>query len=258
MSGHDEFLDDVAVYALGAMSEAEAARIRTHIAQCATCRAEYEALLAPVSALALSAEACTTGERGPQVSPLLKRRIMRSVEASVSPVSRARAARGSVLPAYLVAAASLVLALLSGIADIALQGRLHATQQRLAAITERDEALLRDVALQRHMVADLMDPHAERIPVHGGEVVVHGTRIYLAMNHMPQPPKGKVYQTWTLPKGAKAMVPSVRFVPDRSGVAVVALPADARRLAAVAVSIEPPGGSKEPTSAPVLEARLIE
>jgi hypothetical protein len=67
---------------------------------------------------------------------------------------------------------------------------------------------------------------------------------------MPMPPKGKVYQAWTMAKGGKAMEPSVTFMPDRAGVAVVSLPMDAQRITEVAVSTEPDGGSKQPTSTP--------
>jgi len=76
------------------------------------------------------------------------------------------------------------------------------------------------------------------------------------MRDLPPPPRGKVYQAWTLPKGSKDMAPSVTFEPDSQGVAIVALPADARITTAVAVSVEPEGGSKQPTSKPVLVVPL--
>jgi anti-sigma-K factor RskA len=76
------------------------------------------------------------------------------------------------------------------------------------------------------------------------------------MHDLPALPAGKVYQAWTLPKGSKTMAPSVTFVPDARGVAVVSVPADARVTNVVAVSIEPEGGSKAPTSKPVLVVPL--
>jgi anti-sigma-K factor RskA len=52
------------------------------------------------------------------------------------------------------------------------------------------------------------------------------------------------------------MDPSVTFVPNQHGVAIVALPVDATTTQAVAVSVEPYGGSKAPTSTPVVVQSL--
>jgi anti-sigma-K factor RskA len=76
------------------------------------------------------------------------------------------------------------------------------------------------------------------------------------MDALPPPPRGKVYQAWTLRAGATRMSPSVTFVPNRSGVAVVPVPVDASGIAAVAVSVEPDGGSKQPTSTPTFVLKL--
>ena len=65
--GHEDWLDDVAVYALGAMPMQDAQRVRAHIATCEICRREYALLQPAVGALAESAEACTPGS-GPVVA----------------------------------------------------------------------------------------------------------------------------------------------------------------------------------------------
>ena len=81
-------------------------------------------------------------------------------------------------------------------------------------------------------------------------MVVRGDRVYFALSKLPALAKGKVYQAWTLPKGATKVVPSVTFTPNADGVAVVALPVDAHGVGAVALSVEPEGGSKAPTTTP--------
>jgi hypothetical protein len=86
----------------------------------------------------------------------------------------------------------------------------------------------------------------------GGEIVKSNNRLYITMHDMAAPPAGKVYQAWTQPKGSKTMVPQPTFVPDKRGVVVVTLSADASKTHAVAVSIEPPGGSKAPTTSPIV------
>jgi anti-sigma factor RsiW len=76
-------------------------------------------------------------------------------------------------------------------------------------------------------------------------------RIYLVAHGLPQLPAGKVYQMWTLAKGAVRVAPSVTFVPDSAGNAMVAVPAIPLTTAEVAISVEPAGGSKQPTTKPI-------
>src|SRR5947207_274170 len=64
MNAHDTMLDDVAVYALGALPPKEAAAVRGHIATCAECAAEYRRLKPAVDAVAYSAEACADSASG--------------------------------------------------------------------------------------------------------------------------------------------------------------------------------------------------
>jgi len=106
------------------------------------------------------------------------------------------------------------------------------------------------------MLADMMAPDSKRMPFTHGEVLMHGQRLYIAMHNMPMPPRGKVYQAWTLAKGAKKVAPSMTFMPGAGGMTVVRLPDAATTLAAVAVSIEPEGGSQQPTSKPIAMVTL--
>jgi hypothetical protein len=253
---HDAMLDDVAVYALGAMAPADAKRVREHLATCADCRAEYAALRPAADAVAYSAEACASGQNGPHASALLKPRIMREVRASIAPAVAERARPAFVWPAYLVAAACIAIALISTIANISVGGQLKTAQTELEASRLAESQSARVLDADRTTIADLTSADAKRYPVPNGAVVARGGKIYLAMHDMPTPPKGKVYQAWTLPKGSKTMAPSVTFVPDPHGVAVFALPQDARATAAVAISVEPDGGSKAPTTKPVAVAAL--
>lgn len=234
MSAHEELLDSVAAYALGALPASEAAAVERHLQSCAECRREYEFLRPAVTAVAYSAEACETAESGAAVaSPLLKARIMREVRAESVP----RGAVPRAWPAYLAAAACLALAIATGVQNVSLNDRLN---RERAQTTQQAQEL-----------ADLTAPDSKRMPFHHGEVVMHGPRLYIAMHDMPMPPRGKVYQAWTLARGAKRVAPSMTFMPKASGTTLVALPEAATTLAAVAVSIEPEGGSQQPTSKPI-------
>jgi anti-sigma-K factor RskA len=262
MNSHDTLLDDVAVYALGALPPEDAQRVRSHLESCAECREEYEELRPAAHAVAYSAEACADRENGAVVaSPQIKARIMKQVrrEASAPPrsnVAEMRAVRPIVWPAYAVAAACIIIALVTGIFNISLNDSVRQKNADLAQIQAHSKLLARDLANQRTALADLMSPDSQRFDVNHGQVIRHGNRLYLAMNALPPPPKGKVYQAWTLRTGTSRMSPSVTFVPNGSGVAVVPIPADASALTAIAVSVEPDGGSKQPTSAPTFVLKL--
>ncbi len=254
-------LDSIAVYALGALPPDEAQAVRAHLQTCAQCREEYRLLRPAVSALGVSAEACVdAASAADSVAPpsaLLKKRIMRQIHPNVAEM---RAVRPIVWPAYAVAAACLAVALITGIMNISLSSELRQNQAQLAQLSTHNAQVTRELALQRTAIADLVAPDSQRFPVQAGEangeVVRHGARMYIAMNALPPPPKGKVYQAWTLHTGASTMSPSVTFVPNGNGVAVVPIPVNAKQVAAVAISVEPDGGSKQPTSKPTFVLKL--
>jgi anti-sigma-K factor RskA len=155
-----------------------------------------------------------------------------------------------------VAAACIAIAIVSSMWNVALTGQVKQLQQEAERNSQRSETLARALADQRTTLSDLLGSDAKRYVQSNGEVVTRGNRAYIAMHDLPAPPHGKVYQAWTLPKGGSKMVPSLTFVPDAHGVAVVALPPDARAMSVVAVSVEPEGGSKQPTSKPILVVTL--
>jgi anti-sigma-K factor RskA len=84
-----------------------------------------------------------------------------------------------------------------------------------------------------------------------GEVAA-AHRIYVVAHGLPALPADKVYQMWTLAKGATKVAPSVTFVPDKLGNALVAVPADPSTIQEAAISVEPAGGSKQPTTKPIV------
>lgn len=250
-------LDNVAVYALGALPADEARGVRAHLASCEECREEYRRLVPAVHAVGVSAEACVdAASAGGSVAPpgpMLKKRIMKQIRPNVAEM---RAVRPIVWPAYAVAAAALIVALVTGIVNISVGSELRQAQTQLAQIGAHNAQVTRELANQRIALADMVSPNSQHYAVNDGEVVRHGNRLYIAMSALPPPPKGKVYQAWTLRAGASQMSPSVTFVPNRSGVAFVPVPVNAHSIAAVAVSVEPDGGSKQPTSTPTFILKL--
>jgi Anti-sigma-K factor rskA len=158
-----------------------------------------------------------------------------------------------VWPVYLVAAACFVIALISSIANIALIGQLKQAQAEVASLSARSTSLARSLVDERTVLSDVFDSRAKHHQVNDGDVITRGSRIYLALHDLPEPPRGKIYQAWTLPKGATKMVASPTFLPDSRGVALIVLAADAHATAEVVVTIEPEGGSRQPTTKPLID-----
>jgi hypothetical protein len=159
-------------------------------------------------------------------------------------------------PAYLVAAACFAIALISSIANISLLGQVKQEQREIAILSERSTALARSLANERTALFDILDNHAHHYQIGNGEVITRGSRIYLALRALPDPPRGKVYQAWTLARGSTKVLASPTFLPDPRGVALVVLPPDARSTAEVSFTLEPEGGSKDPTSKPLASVTL--
>jgi hypothetical protein len=242
----DAFSESIATYALGALPANEAAEVAAHILTCSACRAEYDDLSGVASSVGFAAEA-TPSELDELTAARMKSRVMTAVRADVA-TPPARVATRSANPwfAYGLAAAAVVLAIFSSIDDAALRSRVSDQSQTIAALQTQNANV---TALERRL-ALVVAPGSKRFPVPSGEVIESGDHILIALSGFPAAPSGKVYQAWTLARGAKTVAPSVTFTTDASGRALVELPESAANLVAVAVSAEPPGGSKAPTSKP--------
>jgi hypothetical protein len=160
----------------------------------------------------------------------------------------------------LAAAAAIVFAVVTVAQDLTLRGDLALADRRIATLQGRlaqsDRAAVQDQRTLTRTLTDLLASDARRYPVADGAVIVRRGRIYFAFSKLPPLPKGRVYQAWTAPRASSVMAPSVTFSPNPDGVAVVQLPVDASRVGTVAVSVEPDGGSKAPTTTPTFVRSL--
>ena len=84
-------------------------------------------------------------------------------------------------------------------------------------------------------------------------VTLEGDRAVLVAENMPPVPEGKTYQIWVI-KGDTPK-PSGLFEPKGNSVAAV-VENPVERADAVAVTVEPEGGSKEPTTDPMLVGKV--
>jgi len=159
--------------------------------------------------------------------------------------------RPIVWPAYLVAAVCFALAVALSLVNLSLAEQLKSAQTELSASRRHASLLTHDLTDERATVSDVMDRDADRVDVPGGQIVRVRGRIYITLHDLAQAPHGKVYQAWTAAAAGAPLQPSLTFLPDAHGVAVIAIPADAKNVASVALSLEPEGGSKAPSGTPL-------
>src|SRR5271163_2947792 len=109
MTHDDEFLDSVAVLALGALPSAEADAVRAHMETCEACRAEYRALRGAADAVGYAVEASSAELdelRSARMRAGLMRTIRQDLATSGAPPSARVQLRRQPWVAYLAIAAS--------------------------------------------------------------------------------------------------------------------------------------------------------
>lgn len=246
----DEVEDLLGAYALDALSPGDAALLREHLAGCeehaekaSELRATAVRLPAAAGAVAppaalkrrvLSAIAGTSQSETPYRGPLTFR--PRAERAPKAP--RVLAARP---PPYAWGAVAAVL--------VAAFGALVAWNIVLMNRGAND-------------VGRLATRATDVRPLTGTDGGPHGTVVYFAADKMavvygdsmPALDSDRTYQLWAITGGRPESIGLMRAEPD--GRATVIVPFDTGRSSALAVTIEPAGGSDQPTSTPVAEAEL--
>jgi hypothetical protein len=248
MNGPNEreaMLELVAAHALGVLTEADRARVTAFILGDPEAQREYAALRPAADLVGLAAEAPPDPARAAR----MKARVLAAVRPSVA-ARPPRSLRTVVWTSGLAAAAALVLALASTVTNVGLRSDLADAKRRAAALQQELIAARAAERRDARILADLGAPDAKRYTVAYGTVITRGAHLYLAFDAIPPLPRGRVYQAWTQARGAHDMTPSSTFTPG-NGTTVVPLPQDASGVTAVALSVEPSGGSRAPTTKPL-------
>jgi anti-sigma-K factor RskA len=250
---HQDLLESAAAYALGALDGPERAEFEAHLAGCTSCKAEVEAYQEVAGLLAHAASAVQ-----PPNGAALRHRIL-SEAKGVRPISAApKVQRRSTTPAaWLAAAASLLLAVGAGLAYRAERSRVATLEGEVAE--ERAQVAVRDSTIAAFLgpevhVVSLAQPDQKP----SARVFWNHTRqvfIVTAFN-VPPAPAGKTYQLWALRKG-KAPMSMGTFNTDASGrgTAILAVAkdiTDAGFIDDCGLTLEPDGGSPQPTESPRL------
>jgi anti-sigma-K factor RskA len=242
VSGLCPHRDDAGPWVLGALDDDDARAFAAHLESCPECRVEVAALQPVADVLPMAA---------PQEvpPPALKDRIMAVVEAEASLLraagpeadrpegARDRARRGRSrfgwlgrvrpLPATVLATALIALGVVGG---VVLSGGDDVTTHPGVGPKGTQVAL--------------------RVPG-GGDG--HGE---LDLRGMPAAPAGRVYQVWLVTGKDKPRPTHTLFTVPADGRARVDIIESLKGTDQVLVTAEPPGGSLQPTSAPLAGAKL--
>lgn len=260
MSVHEQFAEDLALFALGSLDGEERQALENHLQECASCRRELELLRGDFALLAMTAAGPKPPARARQrlIAAIAKEpHVASSAESASSASSRSRRSWLPILGWMAAAALALVcIGLLrqnSTLRDALSSLRLQFTDQ---------QSQLKQASA---VVATLMDPDAVKIELvaAGNKPQPRGKAIYQRRNRsliflasdLPPLPAEKIYELWLFPANGGAPIPAGLFQPDAHGSATVVNPPLPEGIAAknFAVTLEPQSGSHEsPRGTPVI------
>jgi anti-sigma factor RsiW len=208
-----------AAYALDALDPADEAAYEEHLARCPECQEELAVLSGTASSLALAAGAADP-------PPALRSRILETARAERPNVVPLRPRWTAPIAAAAAIAACAVVGL--GVWNLSLHNRLG-----------QSESALRGVPLRGAT----------------GSVVLGGNgRAALVVTDLSAAPSGHTYEAWVI-KG-KSVVPAGLFHGGGT-TAVVQLAHRVPKGATVGVTVEPAGGSPQPTSQPFITSAAV-
>jgi anti-sigma-K factor RskA len=255
MKTHEQFGDDLALYALDELTGSDRQELEAHLETCAACRRELQALRGDLGLLGLSSA-------GPQPPARSKDRLMRAIAAEPrgvsAPTAEPAAARRSWWPVLAPSLAALALFMIM-VPMWRSNGRM---KDELAELGNRNQDQTAQLERMNQELRLLTSPDAVHVSLNPQKMPKQpsGTAIFspsqkrmmfMASNLAPAP-EGKAYELWIIPaKGAP--VPAGVFKPDEHGNAMMmdhTMP-EGVEAKAFALTLEREEGSDKPTS-PIL------
>ena len=214
----------VGPYALDALDDGEEQSFEQHLALCERCREELASMREAAAALAYGAPQAVP-------PPALKERILAQARAERPNVVPLRRRRNWTVPLAAAAAVAACAAVVLGIWAASLQN----SQDPFENVLSKPGSRLVSMG-----------------PAGGVAVAPAGTAVLAVA--MPPAPGDKTYEAWVIDAG-KAK-PAGLFH-GRSGTSIVEIPRRVPSGSVVAVTLEPKGGVKQPTSKPLAQSEKV-
>jgi len=251
MSVHEQFADDLSLYALGALEGEQRLAVETHLQQCLDCRQELERLRGDLALLALSVS-------GPKPPSRSRQRLVTAIAKEPRRVQGRSLRRKSWWSGleWATAAAAVVIVLLLLHQNTNLRRRIvgletdsAGQQQQLIQAKELIASLTSADAEHFTLVASKTPPQPQGKAIY---VRSSGTLVFLA-NNLPQLPPQKIYELWLIP-ATGAPIPAGLFRPNPQGSATVVKPPlpPGVEVKTFAITLEPEAGSSAPTTPPIM------
>ncbi len=252
MSEHEQYAENLPLYALDALAGEDRSQLAKHLEDCAACRLELEQFRADTALLALSA----AGPRPPQRS---RQRLLDAVarEPRIQSVARTEPSRS--WWGWLGWAATAAVLIFS----LSLWRENSVLKEKLLSATSLQAESARQLEELRTVAAPILEQQAQRVtlvaaktrPQPQGKAYYLKNRsslVFLA-NNMPPLPAQKAYELWLIPTAGKP-IPAGVFKPDSRGNATVVNPPlpPGTEAKAFAITVENEAGSPVPTSAVVM------
>ena len=234
----ERFEDLKEAYALGALSEEERQEVEDYLMTHPELRAEVDDLRSVANLLALVPQ-----EYEP--SPKLRRNLMNRISSSpdATPAADPSPHQSGLWrlfgPGGLAAAAVLAFVAIGMFAWN-------------ASLQEENQTLQGE--LQGQQTSYALEGTGAAQGVQGEVVRLGDERAVLVAENLPSPSEGETYETWILREDVPE--PAGLFEPDDAGVAAAPIEGSIEGADAVAVTVEPSGGSSSPTSDPLITANV--
>jgi anti-sigma-K factor RskA len=251
MNVHEQFADDLALYALGGLLGEDRVALEKHLEECSSCRHEVEQLRGDWALLGLSAS-------GPEPPLHSRGRLMAAIanepRRTQVHLTKRRVWRNVLEWGGAIAAAVVIALLLRQNTDLrnrvaGLETHPASQQQQLVQANELIATLTSADALHFTLVEGKTPPRPQGKAIY---VPSTGTLVFLASN-MPKLPPQKTYELWLIPTTGAPM-PAGLFRPDTHGSAALIKPPLAAGVQpkTFAITVEPSAGSPAPTSTPIM------
>ncbi|MDQ3752434.1 MAG: anti-sigma factor, partial [Actinomycetota bacterium] len=229
---HEEYQALVAAYVLGAIPPDELTEVAGHIASCDRCTEDANAQSAVVGELALTVDpVLLPAGFADEVVALAQGREPTPAQTPEPAGAQVLPFRRRVLSGVLAAAAVIIGVLGAGFLDV--RSDLKRSRQVISALTA-------DRGLD---LSGAGGAEGQMVPSEDGALFVAAG--------LPEPPVGRTYQLWAL-QDAKPR--SLGTFGVEEGQAVVRIEDPVEGADAMAVTVEPEGGSEQPSTDPVMRS----